>query len=92
MKGGNVNDFINTLSLGMELEFTYNGQTFLIEGDSDETGWSAGLVRLDPPAEDYIWFAKGPTMLDLTEKFLKAEIFDDKNFWQVEKDIEWIDG
>ena len=92
MKDRNVNEFIDTLSIGMEITFVNNEQTFLIEGSSDENGWSAFLVRIEPPADYDIWSAKGPTMAVLAEEFLKAKIFDGKDFWEIENEIDWIYG
>ena len=34
---------------------------------------------------------EGPNEDALREKFLKAKIWDGKSFWEVEKDLAWLD-
>ena len=34
---------------------------------------------------------KNPTEETLREKFLKAKIWDGKSFWEVEKELTWLD-
>ena len=39
------------------------------------------LERWEPWADDYIWIAKGKSMSECTQAFLKAKVFDGKDFW-----------
>ena len=93
MIDGNVNEFVDGLYRGSEWWFLYKGKKYFIQG-----WWKDGLATLvldcsieDQPAE-YVWENTVPDMEDNVKKFLDAPIWDDgKNFWQVEKDMTWID-
>ena len=92
MKGGNVQEFLDTLSLGVEKEFKFRGATFFAQGTLEDSVWTMTLDRWDPPADDYIWSYQAKTMQECHEAFLEAPIFEGLTFWEAEKEMEWIGG
>ena len=93
MINGNVNEFVDGLYRGTEWWFLYKGKKYFIQG-----WWKDGLATLvldcsigDQPTE-YVWENTESNMEDNVKKFLESPIWDDgKTFWQVEKDMTWID-
>ena len=91
MINGDVNEFVNGLYYGDERVFIYRGQKFFIEGLTLEGKNHLLLDRWDPPIEGYIWEGISERGSYCVEKFLQEPLFDGKTFWEVEKEIEWVD-
>lgn len=90
---GDVTEFVDRIHYGDELIFMYNGQKFFLQGFLEDDGiCTTYLDRWEPPADDYIWVGRGDSKNFPVEEFLKAEIWDGKSFWEVEKKMEWLDG
>ncbi|SEH31579.1 hypothetical protein [Selenomonas sp. KH1T6] len=93
MLNGDVIEFVDRIHYGDELIFMYNGQKFFLQGFLEDDGiCTTYLDRWEPPADDYIWVGRGDSKNFPVEEFLKAEIWDGKSFWEVEKKMEWLDG
>lgn len=93
MLNGDVTEFVDRIHYGDELIFMYNGQKFFLQGFLEDDGiCTTYLDRWEPPADDYIWVGRGDSKNFPVEEFLKAEIWDGKSFWEVEKKMEWLDG
>ena len=43
------------------------------------------------PEVKLLWEITGKEAQESYEEFLKQPIFDGKTFWEIEKDIEWVD-
>ena len=49
------------------------------------------LYVLEPADSDFRWRSVSTDESYPVAEFEKAEIFDNKTFWEVEKDMEWVD-
>ena len=91
MINGNVDDFIDTLWVGEEVVFTYNGKKYFAQGYTTDNGESVHEVLLWEPESKIVWQKKGGTADERMTAFQNDKIFDGKNFWEIEKQIEWED-
>ena len=80
MINGSAEEFIKWLHYGDERFFLYNGNKYFIQGYFKENKPMLELYILESPDNNYP-----------VAEFENAEIFDGKTFWEVEKDIEWVD-
>ncbi len=93
MINGNVREFVDRIYYGDELIFMYKGQKFFLQGFLENDGICATyLDRWEPPADDYIWIGKGDSKNFSVEKFLNAKLWNNKTFWDVESEMEWVDA
>lgn len=92
MINGNVNDFVDKLYYGDELIFIYQGNKYFIQGFFEEGIYRLYVDRWNPPSDDYIWVGKGDNHNYPVKEFLDAKIWNNKSFWQVENEMEWVDA
>lgn len=92
MINGDLNQFLEILSYGGELEFQYRDKIFFLQG------WTKNGIRymvLDElnteVLEDYIWQCKKENMQECANAFLNEKLWDGKTFLEVEKEIIWLD-
>lgn len=91
MINGNIDEFMDKLWSGEELIYTYNGKKYFSQGYiTDDGKYRFELQRWEPDA-DILWKTEGLSNQDSLEAFLKEPLFDGKTFWEVEKEIEWVD-
>lgn len=91
MKNGNVSEFIDGLHYGYEMLFIYGGKKYFVQGWTEN---NINYLVLDMPEEknsDYIWQCEAPTMFECAEKFLEAKLWDNRNFYEAENEMEWTD-
>lgn len=91
MINGNVDEFLDNLWVGEEVIFTYNGKKYFAQGYTREDGVSVHEVQQWEPEEKLIWQMEGLDAETRMSAFQNEQMFDGKSFWQVEKDIEWVD-
>lgn len=91
MINGDLKEFVDGLYYGDERAFTYNSQKFFIQGYLTEGKPTLYLDRWEPPSSEYIWKMAGNDKKYPVEEFLKAKIFDNKTFYEIEKEVEWVD-
>ncbi len=96
MINGNLQAFLDKLALGMELEVSFRGRSYMIQGwDWSEDNPSAGphieMFSLgEDSGHDYEFRYDGYSRGDCTEAFLAAKIWDDMTFNEAEPEIEWV--
>ncbi len=90
MRGGNVNKFVDDLYYGFEQVFLYRGKKYFIQGLTIDEKPYLLLDRWNPPADDYIWKKAGKDSFPVND-FLEARIWDGRNFWEAQDEMEWID-
>ena len=74
MINGDVNDFVDRISYGDELIFTFHGRKYFLQGYHDKGGlWTTYRDRWEPPADDYIWVGKCDFHFPV-EEFLRQRI------------------
>lgn len=91
MINGNPHDFIDTVYSGQEIFFFFNGKKFMFQGYMERDICYMEIQQHFPWNPNEIWFAKGDSMLSCLDQFLDAPIFNQKTFWEVESEIEWVD-
>ncbi len=91
MINGNANEFIDGLYYGDERFFIYNQKKYFIEGWTENDKLMLILYIIEDPQNKFEWSAVSNNNNYPVDKFETADIFDGKTFWEVEKDIEWVD-
>ena len=91
MINGNAQEFIAGLYYGDERFFLYNGRKYFIQGYYENGNPVLELYVLEPADSDFRWRSVSTDDSYPVAEFEKAEIFDNKTFWEVEKDMEWVD-
>lgn len=92
MINGDVNEFVDGLYYGDERWFRFNGIKYFIEGWVKEGLFSLLLYQMELD-QGYVWEKTEPVAerKEVVDAFLTDKIFDGKSFWEVEKDITWIE-
>lgn len=91
MKNGNLSEFVDGLYYGYEMLFEYDGTKYFIQG------WTHNgkcYMFLDVPykkSADYLWKYEALTMRECADAFLNEKLWNGKTFYDVERDIMWID-
>ena len=89
MINGDVNDFVDRISYGDELIFTFHGRKYFLQGYHDLGGlWTTYRDRWEPPADDCIWVGKCDLHFPV-EEFLRQRIWDGRTFWEAQEEMEW---
>ncbi|MCR5670590.1 MAG: hypothetical protein K6G10_06255 [Butyrivibrio sp.] len=99
MINGNVKEFVDNLYYGSEMYFIFHDKRYFIQG------WIENSVHylvldysyegIDLPKnyafEGYIWEHKSTESGECVQAFLDAPIWNGKTFYEVEKEMTWID-
>ena len=91
MINGNIDEFMDKLWGGDELIYTYNGKKYFSQGYINDDGKYYFELQLWEPEGGVLWSITGLNNQDSLDAFLKEPLFDGKTFWEVEKEIEWVD-
>lgn len=91
MINGNANEFIEGLHYGDERFFLHNGKKYFIQGYFENDKPMLELYVLEPTDSDFKWCIFSNNKNYPVSEFEEAKIFDGKSFWEIEKDIEWVD-
>lgn len=92
MKGGNVQEFVDTLSLGLEKEFSFRGKKLFAQGWAEDGAYTLTLDQWEPSREGHVWSYKSTSWDECWEAFVNAPVFDGLTFWEAEGEIEWLYG
>lgn len=92
MINGDVKDFINGLHYGDERFFIYDNKKYFIQGYIENNRPVLEIYVLEPIDCDFKWRALSSNSSYPVLEFENAKIFNNKSFWDVEKDIEWVDN
>ena len=94
MINGDAREFIDGLHYGDERFFLYNGKKYFIQGYYDSSTNEKPMLEvyvLEPDDNDFEWRAFSKDNNYPVAEFESAKILDGKTFWEVEKEIEWVD-
>lgn len=91
MINGNVNEFIDGLHYGDERFFLYDGNKYFLQGYWIDGKPMLELYVIENPAINFEWRAISHNGKYPVEAFETAKIFNSKSFWEIEKEIEWVD-
>lgn len=95
MKGGNVNDFLDHAAYE-EVAIRYNGKKYFFHGllRNPDTGMYEFTIDLWDEKNWYVktvYHAVAPTANECMNRFLNDSIIDSHRFWDIEKEMEWIE-
>ena len=95
MHGGNVNDFLDHATYE-EVAALYNGTKYFFYGlcYDEKTKLYSFVVERCNPDGSYAETIYDKTSTDrewCLEQFIQTPIIDGKTFWQLEKDMTWIE-
>lgn len=87
MIGKSLCEFIDTLYVNPEMEFTYQDKRYLISGYVESDG--VYTLRLDTIefVSQELFLCKSSSRQECVEKFECAKIFEGKDIYEVEKEI-----
>ena len=97
MKGMDLNDFINKIYYGDEIEFKFNGTTYFIQGYRENDKFFLCVdywAKTDgtEPEHDYAFSVYCNSLGECVDQFEKAKIFGGKTIYEAEQDIEVVYG
>lgn len=96
MKGNTLTEFIDDLLLmgGPEKEFKYNGKTYFLQSQAYELDKSLmELIVFECFGEEkYVFRCVGKTCEECVRQFEKANMFDGRNIYEAESEIEVLYG
>ena len=95
MINGDVNEFVDGLYFGDERWFIYKNIKYFIQGWVEDGKFTLLLDQMNPdPGTNISLWEETKDMSknkEVVECFLGSKLFDGKNFWDVEHEIEWVD-
>ena len=91
MINGNVNEFLEGLYYGEERFFLYNSNKYFLQGYYVDGKPMLEIYVIENPKVDFEWHIVSDNNEYPVEEFENAKIFGDKSFWEIEKEIEWVD-
>ena len=95
MKGIDINDFVESLETGHELEFRYNGNVYVIQPIT-ENGKNYLVAYLCDDSRICEYIAQAESVREhglekeVIEKVLNTKCFEGKSFFEIYKEIEII--
>lgn len=92
MTGMSLNEFIEKVYEGFELEFEWSGMTYFIQGTGQNGKYSLTVdywSRTDglEPHHGYLWEYECENLDERLKAFEEAKIFDGKTIYEIEADI-----
>lgn len=89
MIDGNVNEFVDHIQYGDELWFIYDNKKYFLEGLPENGVCKLFFYEMVEGGKECSW--NGDADNYPVNSFLEAPIFNGKIFYEVEKDIKWVD-
>ena len=95
MKGGNVNDFLDHVTYE-EVAIRYNGKKYFFHGllRNPDTGLYEFTIDLWDDKDWYVktvYQATDPSADECINRFLSDPIIEKHCFWDIEREMEWIE-
>lgn len=91
MINGSSSEFIDMIYTCQDIVFVYNNVKYWFQGYMNGDHVHMEVFQTEPAKDEYVWEYNGKSLSEGQNEFQKAKIFNGKTFWQVEKDIEWVD-
>ncbi len=91
MINGDAKEFIDGLYYGDERFFIYNKSKYFIQGYYTGEKPMLEIFILEPSDSNFEWRVISENESYPVSEFENAKIFNEKTFWQVEQEIEWVD-
>lgn len=92
MIGMTINEFIDKIYYGSEIEFILDNTTYFIQGYKQANEFYLTVDYWNKsdgtePEHDYLFSVHCITPQECVNKFIKAKLFKNKTIYEVEKDI-----
>lgn len=91
MINGDVKKFVDNLYYGTENVFVFGRFKYMIQGWWEDGKYTLFMQLWEPAMSGYDWEHTASNPNECVEAFMSAPIFDGKTFWEVEREIEWVD-
>lgn len=91
MINGDAREFIDGLYYGDERFFIYKGNKYFIQGFCEDGEHVLEIYVIENENNDFHWKASAKNNVYPVDEFENAKIFNGKNFWEIESEIEWVD-
>ncbi len=93
MIDGNPNEFLEAVYNGSDIYFIFDKKKYFGQGYNTDNGyWHYEIYEVDTQNNTVLWECTKETIDECYNFFLLANIFNGKSFWEVEQEIQWIDG
>ena len=90
MINGNITEFLDKVYYGEELFFEYQGIDYFLQGwNKDGEAVMVQDILNQAPFKEYVWECSKASMKECAEEFLNYNIWDGKNFMQIQRDVTW---
>lgn len=90
MINGNITEFLDKVYYGEELFFEYQGIDYFLQGwNKDGEAVMVLDILNQAPFKEYMWECSKASMKECAEEFLNSNIWDGKNFMQIQRDVTW---
>ena len=93
MKGNTLNEFMDDMYHNPEKEISYFGKRYMVTGHVNKTGelYTLEVYTIEKDCKELFKFTS-KVRCECVEAFEHAKIFDGKNIYEAEKDIEILFG
>ena len=92
MKGLKLEEFIDSLCYNPELEFTYDGMTYVLSGYIDNYASIYTIELCNKDTGNIVFLKKSNSRTACVLSFEQARVFNHKTIYDVEQNIEVIYG
>lgn len=97
MKGMNIEDFINKVYCGDEMEFIIDDTTYFVQGSKAGDKYELTVdywknIDGTEPLHDYLFSITCASLQERLKQFEEAAIFEGKTIYEVERDITVLYG
>lgn len=90
MINGDPNEFLDHIYSGQDTPYRFENEKYWFQGFTVSEGFHMEIFRCSPPY-DTVWQYTGASPLECLQAFESQPFFNGKCFWDVEKNIEWLD-
>ena len=92
MINGNVGEFVDRIYSCQDTIFIFDGIKYWFQGYTLPNGTvHMEVSQYHPISDSFFWEYDGKSIDECHKAFLKAPIFAGQTFWEVEKNITWVD-
>lgn len=92
MINGNPGEFVDRIYSCQDTVYIFKGIKYWFQGYTlPEGSVHMEIFQYQPVSESCLWEYTGTTIEECHNAFLNAPLFDQKTFWEVEREIEWVD-
>lgn len=91
MIDGNLKDFLDGLYYGKEMLIEHNKIRYLVQGWFKNNLYHLEMWNYTNPNK-YKWSCDFPTQEECINEFLKTKHWNEKTFYEIEKDIKWTEN